>query len=81
MLTCYLVVTSHAQGKTKSCCYLTVAEDEFEAVDNIRHGYGDFLVLQEEARIAGTCERAEARRLGVPMEHRGYVARAAHHMG
>jgi hypothetical protein len=81
MLTCFLVMTSQPQDKTKPCCYVTVAEDEFEAVDNIRKGYDDFLVLTEEARIAGTCDRAAASRMGVPMDRRGYVARASAHLG
>lgn len=81
MLTCYLVMTSHPKGKTKPCCYVTVAEDEFEAVDNIRQGYDDFLVLTEEARIAGTCERTAASRMGIPMDRRGYVAQASAHLG
>jgi len=80
MLTCFFVMTSQPQNKTKPCCYVTVAEDEFEAVDNIRKGYDDFLVLTEEARIAGTCERNAAIRLGIPMDRRGYVAPAGAHL-
>jgi hypothetical protein len=80
MLKCFLVMTSQPQDKIKPCCYVAVAEDEHEAVDNVRRGYDDLLVLTEEARIAGICEQTAARRLGVPMT-RGYVARAAEHLG
>jgi hypothetical protein len=80
MLTCYLVMTSQPQDKVKPCCYISVAEDEHEAVDNVRKGYDDLLVLTEEARVAGTCERGAALRLGIPMT-RGYVTRAGAHLG
>ena len=80
MLTCFFVMTSQPQNKTRPYCYVTVAEDESEAIDNVRQGYDDFLVLTEEVRVAGICDRDAAARLGVPVHRRGYVASAGSHL-
>ncbi len=80
MANCYLVLTSDARESLRPNLFVTVAEDESDAIDVFVRGYADYMALGETASIAGKCERRAARKMGVPVERPGYTAPLAQHL-
>lgn len=80
MAKCYLIMTSEPANRLRPCLFVAVAEDEADAIDAFVHGFADYMTLGETASIAGHCEPAAARKMGVPLERTGYAAPLAQHL-